>query len=79
MGLAWMQLDTKAKKVLACPCEEQVASQSSPMEALPFCPSPFLLPGLHSCSRLTFFPLPARSLAAVQPAWCQPCLCLGTL
>lgn len=72
MVLAWVLLDSKGVKVLACSCEEQVALQSSPMEALPFCPSPFPLPGLHGCSRLTFSPSQASSLAAVQPAWCQP-------
>lgn len=41
MGLAWVQLDTKGKKVLAVrgPCAEQVALQSSPMGVLPFCPT----------------------------------------
>lgn len=80
MGLAWVQLDTRGKKVLACSCEEQVALQSSPMGALsPLLPqsiSPAWSPWLLS---LDFSPLPASSLAAVQPAWCQPCLCLGTL
>lgn len=60
MVLAWVLLDSKGVKVLACSCEEQVALQSSPMEALPFCPSPFPLPGLHGCSRLTFSPSPSK-------------------
>lgn len=51
--LAWVQLDTKGKRCWLA-CEEQAALQSSPMGAFPFCPSPFLLPGLHGCSCLTF-------------------------
>lgn len=50
-----MQLDIKGKKVLACPCEEQAASQNSPL--LPQSISPAWSPWLLS---LDFFPSPSK-------------------
>lgn len=41
MVLAWVQLDSKEKKVLACPCEEQVAFRALPWELFPSAPVHF--------------------------------------
>lgn len=66
-----MQLDIKGKKVLACPCEEQAASQSSPL--LPQSISPAWSPWLLS---LDFFPSPSKlpgcCAASMVPAMSVP-------